>query len=726
VIRGSIAILLLLTQAARALGQAPGDRLALDRFGDSLSQVEDTTLLRDLQHRLHSSHATSDDETNRLRAGLVAFRLGELGADRDFGDAIDALRKTTARRPDWPYAWYALGRAEAQRAAWEQSDPLALGNRIGVRTLVRAVADQRRALQADSSFDPAALALTSLTLGLRDTARYPSARDALRRTAAAPSATAEILLAWGRMERAAGEPSAALAAFERALARGGSRPLVLLELARTGLALDHADGERPYYEGAAVDDSAAIAGYRADLVPIATEGELATFDRSRGVARVEFLRGFWTERDRLELRAAGERLREHYRRLLYARRHFALTITRRFYADRDAYRSGSQELDDRGIIYVRHGDPGERHRPFVFGLMPNESWRYRRADGDLLFHFTAGYDGGSGGDLYDYRLVESILDLRGASDAPVDQLLLSRQSLSPIYGRMLNWGPNGAARARARERGIGRVSIAFGTTTDSYELRFARRLTAYADLVAVGLRDGAPLAQLVFAIGPAETTPTVGTGGVSYPVRVRLVALDALEHAIGNADTTIVFRMDRPLSGGQYLIGRVELALPAGGWSWRAALSQGPEAGVVLPRDSVRIAAPGPGLALSDLALGIRAASARWLPTPADTVLLTPFKLFLEASEVELYYEASGASPGTPYRHQIAVYRMKSEGRLEPRPVVTLGFEERADGALLRSHRTLQLGRLKPGAYVVEVKVAGPAGVPAVRRRELRVVRAER
>jgi len=107
-------------------------------------------------------------------------------------------------------------------------------------------------------------------------------------------------------------------------------------------------------------------------------------------------------------------------------------------------------------------------------------------------------------------------------------------------------------------------------------------------------------------------------------------------------------------------------------------------------------------------------------------VLLTPFNLFLEGSEVELYYEASGAVPGTSYRHQIAVYRTKDQGRLEARPVVTLGFEERADGALLRSHRTLQLGRLKPGTYVVEVKVADAAGEPAVRRRGLRVVRGER
>ena len=177
-IRGSLATLVLVAHAARVLGQAPGDRLVLDRFRDSLSRIEDTTSLRVLQHRLHSSTTTPDRDTSHLRACLVALRLGELGADRGFGSAIDALRKMTARRPEWSYAWYALGLAETRRAAWEQSDSLALGNRVGVGTLERAAGDLRRSLQADSSFDAAALALTSLTLGLRDTALYPAARDA--------------------------------------------------------------------------------------------------------------------------------------------------------------------------------------------------------------------------------------------------------------------------------------------------------------------------------------------------------------------------------------------------------------------------------------------------------------------------------------------------------------------------------------------------------------------
>jgi len=725
------ALLLLLAPLASLHGQTPSDRLALDRLHDSLALVTDTTSLRAGHRALARQRAAGS--LVALRAALVSLRLAELGADPSAGDARGELRRLTGREPGWPYAWHALAAAEIRRAAWLRANPLELGDRVGTGALEDAITHERRAVAADPGFVPASLTLARLALELHDTSLYAGARDALRRADAAHTAApADLLLARGRLERATDETDSAVGVFARAAAEGAAAGeagrLARLELARTELARGSRGGEAAYFDGASGDDSALVAEYRADLVPIAADSDLARFDAARGVERTAFLRRFWSDRDHAELRQDGERIREHYRRLLYARRNFALTISRRFYGRADAYRSGSAEIDDRGVIYVRHGEPAERLRPFVFGLMPNETWRYDRADGNLLFHFSAGYDSGTGGgDLYDYRLVESVLDLHGAADTPVDQLLLSRSKLSPLYGHMLNWGRYGAARASARERGIGRASIEYGTTTDSYELQFAHRLTAYANLVAVGLRGGVPLAQFVFAIGPAETTPHPEIGGVRYPVRVRLVALDDADHAVGSADTTMDFRLDRALGRGQYLIGRVELPLPAGTWAWRAALSEGADAGVVLPRDTVRVAAPGPALALSDLALGIRSASARWVPAgAADTVYLTPFDLFLEGSEVELYYEARGAAAGTPYRHQIAVYRTKGDGRLEQRPVVTLGFEERADGALIRAHRTLQLGRLKPGTYVVEVKVAGAAGEPAVRRRQLRVVRAER
>lgn len=704
---------LLVAVRSSAPAQSPRDRVALDRLHDSLASVSDTAALRRGYRRLaERDHGNRRNALVQLRLGLLALRLAELGADPDASEVLGHLRRVTDREPSWPVAWHALGLAEASRAAWEQDNRLALGSRVGLGTLERAAGRHRRALEADPAYVPAALALASLTLGLRDTTRFPPAREALRRAvAASEQPSADLLLAWGRVERAAGDPVSADAAFERYIAAGGERALGLLERARTGLAAGLAPAESLYFAGAASDDSGAVAGYRADLEPIVGDSELALFDRLRGAGRAAYLRRFWTDRDRYEMRADGERLREHYRRLLHARRSFSLTVSRRFYGPADAYRSGSEELDDRGVVYVRHGDPAERLRPFVFGLMPHESWRYSRAEGDLLLHFSAGYDQRGGGDLYDYRLVESVLDLRGAGEAPRDQLLLSRQSLSPVYGRMLNSGTFGAARSRARERGMGQASIAVGTSTDSYELQFARPLAAVADLIAVGSRPGGSLAHLVFAVGAAGRT------------RVRLVALPHGDGTPVARDTTVELPTSRSLREGEYLVGRVEMELPAGSWTWRAALAQGDSAGVVLPSDTVRVTGD-MGLEVSDLALGTREASARWHPTPADTVLLTPFELFRAGGEVGLYYEAGGAAPEARYRHEIAVYRMKGDPSVpDRRPVVSLAFEEPAGAATLRSHRTLQLQRLKPGRYLIEVRITGEEGATSTRRRQFQVVK---
>ena len=48
--------------------------------------------------------------------------------------------------------------------------------------------------------------------------------------------------------------------------------------------------------------------------------------RVYGAGRVEMLRRFWGRRDAADLRKPNDRLREHYRRLYYARRTFPLYL----------------------------------------------------------------------------------------------------------------------------------------------------------------------------------------------------------------------------------------------------------------------------------------------------------------------------------------------------------------------------------------------------------------
>ena len=710
------------SQSTPASPQAP--TAEFQRLSDSLAHSGDTTALRTLLRssvRYHKSHPT--DHSAALRSGLVALRLGELRADPDFSEALSIFREAARRGSDRPEPWYALGLAEQGRSAWEMEDQLNLGNRVGMKALERAAAHHHRALTADPGFTPAALALARLTLSLSDTARLARSLPALRKAAKAGSAGADVVLAHGRVERSAGRLDAAVGAFRRYIELGTNHALGQLELARTLLALGSPEGEIAYYEGASMANARTASEYRSDLIPLVADSGVAHLLGLTGEPLALALAHFWNNRDRLEFRAQGERLREHYRRLHYARLHFPLTISRRFYGRLDAYRSGSMELDDRGVIYIRHGEPSTRLRPFVFGAMPNESWKYSRADGDLLLHFSGGFDGNGGGDLYDYRLVQSVLDLRGAADAPQDQLLLSRQSLSPAYARMLNWGRYGAAHARALERSIGAAGIMVGTTTDSYELQFPRRLGVVADLIAVGRNSKGRLAHFVFGIRAGDTAASPVDGRAEYRVRARVVAIDGSDRPVASLDTTLLLRYPRPLGAGEFVVGRAELVLPPGKWGYRALLQQGDSAGVILPRDSVDVAAThGGDLELSDLGLGVKDRSVRWITDAADTVLLAPSRLFRKGSDLELYYEVAGATAGASYRHEITVLKAEAGRSARRRPLVALSFEEAAAESRVRSHRTVKLDKLKEGGYVVEVKVSSKDGGPEVRRRSIHII----
>lgn len=716
VTRSLLCLLVCHTSLLRGQTLAPAaPRSAFHRLQDSIATISDTAQLRT---RVRESRA------DPVRAGLFALRLGDLGADPDYSDALSQFRRATRKRVRLAEAWYGMGTAYAARSEWEMHDRLRLGSRVGLGTLERAADQYARSLRADARYVPAAVELSRVELSLLDTARLRRAADLLDQVATAVAAPPpELLLTWGQVARAAGRLPAAERAFERYLATRDNRALALLELARARLALGRRGGEAAYYEGAALDEPMAVAGYRADLRLIAPDSTMSQFDRLTGSRRAAFLHRFWTDRDHLELRREGERLREHYRRLLHARRHFPLTVSRRYYGRYDAFRSGSVELDDRGVIYVRQGEPTDRLRPFIFGAMPNESWRYARADGDLLFHFSGGYDDNGGGDLYDYRLVESVLDLRGAADAPRDQLLLSRQSLSPVYSRMLNWGAYGAANEQARERNIGATSIAVGTTTDSHELHFRTRLQVFADLIAVGHRAQSRLAHFVFGLSSRGAVSRPRGTGVEYPIRVRLVALDRHDRAVARLDTAFSVHFERPLGDRDHVVGRVEFPLPPGRWSFRAALQQGDSAGVVLPRDGVLVAHDGShALSLSDIALGSPGHAVSWTNDLGDTVLLAPSSLFRERSQVEVYYEIWGATADQNYRHEITIFR-DGDPRRRSRPLVAVSFEEAATGPVVRSRRTVQLAGLKRGNYVVEVKIAGPLGETQVRRRSLRLIK---
>jgi GWxTD domain-containing protein len=726
----------------RVQAQAPADREVLERFHDSLATTLDSMGLLSLEKRLIDS--TKSDRTNgvlHLKLGFLSLRLGELGGHSHFDDAASEFQWAIDLQPSWPYAWYGMGLAEYGVGDSQISFVTGLKTMFGKDALTRSAVAFAKSAEVDPAFVRGLVDLANTALRQRVNIKLAVAREALRRAATTTAGSdPQVLLARGRVEREVGDGDSALAAFNGYLQQGANRGLGLLEIARTLFLLGRFDGMAPYYEGASIDDSITIAGYRSDLATIASDSVLLEFDEQRGARRTAYLKRFWGERDRIELRSNGERLREHYRRLFYARKNFQLTSNNRHYDIVERYRSGSRDFDDRGVIYIRHGEPTSRASYAAPGLEPNESWRYSRADGDMIFHFIARED------VQDFKLVESLFDVLGFSDAVklqgqagdavdntmAEQLMLSREQLSPIYRRLHGAGRGSTGRYQSEERRVGQESIALGTTSDSYELRFPQELKTHSQVLAVGSDSSGPQLQIAYAIAGRTLEPVTVTRGYLYTVRLRFVATDRLGEVVSSLDTTRHFVAPAPVPPGEYLVGRVAAAIPPGTFQYRLAIQQGEAAGTTLPRDSVRVGPANPNsLGLSDLVLGSRTTNLTWRRTKDDSVLFNPLRTYRRSDEMELYYEIEGLRP-SPYTVQLEVRKKGSGGGLFRKifggggAAIRLKFEEQATTPFVTTHRSLRLDRLKPGNYELDLLVVDANGRKDRRSQEFQVVEDEK
>jgi len=718
--------------------QAPPERVELERFRDSLASTSDSTGLLVLEKRLiDSAKVNRNDGVLHLKLGFLSLRLGEMGGHSHYDDAASEFQWAIDLQPSWPYAYYGMGLAEYGVGDSQISFVTGLKTMLGKDALTRSAVAFAKSAEVDPSFARGLIDLANTALRQRVNIKLGVALDALRRAGKTSAINdPEVLLARGRVEREVGDGDSALAAFNGYLQRGANRSLGLLEVARTDFLLGRFDGVRPYFEGAASDESTTVAAYRADLATIAPDSTLRAFDQQRGERRSAFLRRFWSQRDKAELRSDGERLREHYRRLFYARKNFQLTSNNRHYDIVERYRSGSRDFDDRGVIYIRHGEPSSRASYTAPGLEPNESWRYSRPDGDLIFHFIARED------VQDYKLVESLFDVLGFSDAVklqgegngaadnavAEQLMLSREQLSPIYRRLQGAGRMSTGRYQTQERRVGQESIAIGTTSDSYELHFPQELKAHSEVLAVGRDSSGPQVQIAYAISGHSLEPVPVTRGFLYSVRLRFAAMDRTGQVVASLDTTRHFVAPAPVPPNEHLVGRVETAVPPGELHYRMAIQQGEAAGVTLPTDSVRVGPVTPaGLSLSDLVLGTRSANLAWRRAPDDTVLFNPLRTYRRADEMELYYEIEGLKP-TPYSVELTVKKKGSSGGLFRKifggggAAIRLKFQEQATTSRVTSHRRLQLSRLKPGNYVLDLSVVDSSGRRDHRSQEFQVV----
>ncbi len=166
--------------------------------------------------------------------------------------------------------------------------------------------------------------------------------------------------------------------------------------------------------------------------------------------------------------------------------------------------------------------------------------------------------------------------------------------------------------------------------------------------------------------------------------------------------------------------------------TYRMAVQQGEDVGTVMAIDSVFVAPVAGGtLGLSDPVLGSRSTNLIWRPAPGDSVFFNPHGRYRQDDLVELYYEVYGLRPGSTYETQLVVKKRGGGGGFlglgkifgGGSTPISLRFEEQAADQVVRIQRAIQLKKLKPGSYTLQLIVTSEDGTTRRREQDFEVVK---
>ncbi|MGH7492101.1 MAG: GWxTD domain-containing protein [bacterium] len=203
-----------------------------------------------------------------------------------------------------------------------------------------------------------------------------------------------------------------------------------------------------------------------DVKYILTDEELHEYRLLREPGQLQdFFRRLWSRRDPTPAASINVRLVEHYRRLNYAEQHYAFDGFRVHFNNPDKLNylkypqiySLNHEFNDKGLVYLRHGQPDDTALNVGANSLPNESWRYFKSSvsEELVFHFVI--DAGAVGN--NWRLTPLLTD---------PAMLEARLSWGTIYYRMLQATPTERMAVEQDMISVATKSVAIGFETDRH------------------------------------------------------------------------------------------------------------------------------------------------------------------------------------------------------------------------------------------------------------------
>jgi GWxTD domain-containing protein len=695
-------------------------------FRDSLSRITERRTIRAIEQQ----HARSNTAAGSTAAGLAALRSYELS--RLGTDARNARRHfEKASRLDPNAAWPLYGWAVAVLPMLKPAeDPgrfgfagdNALMDDLGLDPRSRARRALEKAVKLDPAMADAAQLLAKLAVDTRDEDAASQATTSLRGIAEREPGDARSRIALANAELAAGDLEAAAQAAKAAVAVA-TGPLLSTArhvAARALLQMDGREQEGAAYYFAGLQDltrdEAAL--YYEELRGIATRSEMAQLETLPFVRAHSWIETFWDMHAAMSAVSVPHRLATHFSRLPHANAYYRRN--QRFGAPtRNALLLDRPEspLDDRGVIYVRHGRPDD-----VVRTRNTESWVYTNLGGrPEMYHFTDGASEGIKG-FSDWYLMYNL---------PCDQDFHVARA---VYDKRLSKLIHHCDAMSNREvSALVRRDVKQALDNDADDIGFTRSLPATYDIYTFRGRSGWTDIVATVGIQAATLQPSSGPGNTKvYAVNTSVIVIDTSSRAVARKDTVVQAQAAQVASRGSIVLGDVALsALPGEGTIHRVVVADAnDETHGQLYGGPLKVPSyAADTLMLSDVVLAAPNTGGSF-NRGVVSLSLVPWQAF-ERGEFRIFYELYNVSPGHPYTTEI---RLESVGRgvggavaglLGKRPAVSLRFDDvaPATGLVIQQVRDAQADP-SPGEYKLTVTITDQrTGQKVSRERPVTVVR---
>ncbi len=722
----------------------------------SAAQARDYAALRDSLARETSTYALRD----RLRAfptaapaeslerGFLLLRLYELTSDEEVAtDARETFSRAVDATPSEPWAHYGLAVALADGPELEEPGILrplnvrqVFAEIQGTDPRSQARESLQRALDVDPSFTPAAVELAALAMESHERNELSVAREALIGLPPASVSTLQATLALADVEAALGNlqeaEQAAIAAVSAAstaapLESAKARHIHAISLLRQPGREE--EGASIYLDAVDQLSDAAADRYYEEAEWLATDAEQFRWRTGELEQRRQWLRDFWTLRAAESGLTPARRLAEHYRRLATAHSRYLRTQNRGS-DNPDAVlweRPADRPLfDDRGLVYIRYGEPSRKVATTGSGLRPNESWLYYLPDGTRqVFHFAALANAN------DFSLVDNLLVMMEPGVEISEAIALfddriefdSRNQLYVTRLSAIEATKAGDVSDRVRtllrsyqgESGRYRTELLAALERELATPAFDREMPFYYDVYAFRGDDRRTELTATFAVPGNMVEPAVIDGRTVYPLQASFIVIDTVHRTVERIDTTFRFAAPRRLASGEHI--RFDLLLPAT-----------PSNGTIhraLVRNAMR---PGEGqiyggpLKVPDLATAELTVSELVLARASDTdagwargsatLELLPPRQFTESEPFRVFYEVYNLGEQAAYRTEITVEPTEGGGIFGAikklfggsGETIRLSFQDVAPAERFRGGvqelRDLQ-AELDPGRYRLRVRI---------------------